>query len=146
MSNLANVAAPGNTRAASHGAFSERLVGPIVQEMLEAVAEMCADLPAGQPGFAAQRALLCRKMARLRMVSEHLDENGYFNQRGNPRPSVKLELELLRSVEVTLAALGLTPAAAARLGVDLARSHSLADELEEAREARTRAEARHGST
>jgi hypothetical protein len=146
MSNLANIAQDGNTRAVSHGAFSERLVGPIASDMLEAVEEMCAGLPAEQPGFAAERAVLARKLARLKMVSEHLDVNGFFNQRGNARPSVKLELELLRSVEVTLAALGLTPSAAAKLGVDLARSHTLSDELETARQARLRAEVRHGSS
>jgi hypothetical protein len=145
-SNLANVAAPGNTRAVSHGAFSERLVGPIARDMLEAVDEMCAGLPAEQPGFAAERAVLARKLARLSMISAHLDSNGYFNQRGNPRPSVTLELALLRSVEVTLAALGLTPAAAAKLGVNLARSHTLADEIDTARTARLRAEVRHGSS
>jgi hypothetical protein len=145
MSNLSNVAAPDNTRAVSHGAFSERLVGEITHETLEMVAEMCAGLPAEQPGFAAERAVLARKLARLKMVSEHLDKDGYFNQRGNARPSVKLELDLLVSVEKSLDALGLTPAAAARLGVNLARSHSLADELETARQARLRAEGRHGS-
>jgi hypothetical protein len=113
--------------------------------MLAAVDEMCADLPAGQPGFAAQRAVLARKLARLKMVSEHLDEDGYFNKRGNARPSVKLELELLRSVEKSLESLGLTPAAAAKLGVDLTRSHTLADELDTARQARLGAEVRHGS-
>jgi hypothetical protein len=146
MSNLANIAQVANTRAVSHGAFSERLVGPIASDMLAAVDEMCAGLPAEQPGFAAARALLARKLARLSMVSQHLDANGYMNQRGNPRPSVKLELELLRSVEVTLAALGLTPSAAAKLGVDLARSHTLADELDTGLTARLGAEVRHGSS
>ncbi len=145
MSNLANVAAPGNTRAVTHGAFSECLIGPIAADTLVAVDEMCAGLPAEQPCFAAERAVLARKLARLKMVSEHLDEDGYFNKRGNARPSVKLELDLLRSVEVSLEALGLTPAAAAKLGVNLARSHSLADELETARQARLGAEVRHGS-
>ena len=143
MSNLVDVAAPDNTRAVSHGAFSERLVGPIASDTLEVIEEMCAGLPAEQPSFAAERAVLARKLARLRMVSEHLDENGYFNKRGNARPSVKLELDLLRSVEKSLEVLGLTPAAAAKLGVNLARSHSLADELEDARRARLRAEVRH---
>jgi hypothetical protein len=146
MSNLSNVATPGNTRAVTHGAFCERLVGPIAGDVLDVVGEMCAGLPAEQPSFAAERAVLARKLARLKMVSGHLDGDGYFNKRGNPRPSVKLELELMRSVEMSLEALGLTPAAAAKLGVDLARSHSLADELEAAREARRGAEVRHGST
>jgi hypothetical protein len=145
-SNLANVAAPGNMRAATHGAFSERLVGPIAEEILEAVDELCTGLPAAEPGFVAERAVLARKLARLSMVSRHLDSNGYMNQRGNPRPSVKLELELLRSVEKSLEVLGLTPAAAAKLGVNLVRSRSLADELEDARQARLRAEVRHGSS
>lgn len=142
--NLANVAGSGNLRAISHGAFSDRLVGPIAEEILEAVDQLCAGLPAAEQGSAAERAVLARKPARLSMVSRHLDSNGYMNQRGNPRPSVKLELELLRSVEKSLEVLGLTPAAAAKLGVDLVRSHSLADELEMAREARKRAEVRHG--
>jgi hypothetical protein len=33
MSNLANVAAPGNTRAVTHGAWSEELAGPIAAEV-----------------------------------------------------------------------------------------------------------------
>ena len=144
MNNLSNVATPGNTRAVSHGAFSEHLVGPIALETLAAVDEMCAGAPAEQPSFAAERAVLARKLARLKMVSEHLDSDGYFNKRGNARPSVKLELELLRSVEKSLEVLGLTPAAAAKLGVNLARSHSLADELDTARQARRGAEVRHG--
>ena len=144
MSNLANVAVPGNTRAVTHGAWSEKLVGEVAADTLIAVDEMCSGLPAEQPGFAAERAVLARKLARLKMVSEHLDDDGYFNKRGNARPSVKLELELLRSVEASLAALGLTPAAAAKLGVNVARSHSLADELETARQARVGAESRHG--
>jgi len=144
MKNLANVAERGNTRAVSHGAFSERLVGPIARGTLEVVEEMCAGLPAERMSFAAERSVLARKLARLKMVSEHLDENGYFNKRRNARPSVKLELELLRSVEKSLEVLGLTPAAAAKLGVNLARSHSLADELDTARQARLRAEVRHG--
>lgn len=144
--NLSNIAGPGNLRSVSHGAFSERLVGPVAEELLVTVEEMCESLPAGQPGFAVERAVLARKLARLRMVSTHLDSNGYMNQRGNPRPSVKLELELLRAVETSLTHLGLTPASAAKLGVDLARSHTLADELETAREARERAEVRHGPT
>lgn len=144
MSNLANVAAAGNTRAVSHGAFSDKLVGPVAEDTLMAVEQMCEGLPAEQPGFAAERAVLARKLARLKMVSTHLDTDGYFNARGNQRPSVKLELDLLLSVEVSLAALGLTPAAAARLGVNLARSSTLADELETARQARLGAEGRHG--
>jgi hypothetical protein len=144
MNNLSNVAAPGNTRAATHGAFSEHLVGPIAEDTLAAVEEMCLGLPAEQSSFAAERAVLARKLARLKMVSTHLDENGYFNKRGNARPSVKLELDLLRSVEASLGHLGLTPAAAAKLGVNLARTHSLADELETARQARLGAEGRHG--
>jgi len=142
--NLSNVAAPGNTRAVTHGAFCERLVGPIAADVLGVVGEMCEGLPAEQSSFAAGRAVLARKLARLKMVSGHLDEDGYFNKRGNPRPSVELELKLLQSVEKTLNDLGLTPTAAARLGVDLGRVSTLADELEGAKAARHAAEARNG--
>ena len=107
--------------------------------------DLCDGTPAAGNAFAANRAVLAHKLARLRMVADHLEDNGYFNQRGNPRPSVRLELDLMASVERSLSTLGLTPTAAAKLGVDLGKATTLADELALARQARQRAEVRHGS-
>ena len=135
----------GNLRRKTHGAFSDRLVAEAATRTLPAVEEMCVGTPAAAPAFAANRRLLAHKLARLQMVADHLEADGYFNKRGNPRPSVKLELDLLASVERSLTTLGLTPQAAAKLGVDLGKASTLADELASAREARQRAEDRHGS-
>ena len=60
-------AEPGNTRAVTHGAHSERLIGPVASDVAEEVELLCAGSPAGEAQFAAARALLARKLARLRM-------------------------------------------------------------------------------
>jgi hypothetical protein len=142
--NLSNVAAPGNTRAVKHGAHSVRMLAPVVEETLATVEELCAGTPAAGNAFAAAREALAVKAARLRMVTDWLAEHGWMDRRGSIRPATRLELQLVQSFEASLDALGLTPTAAAKLGVDLGRVETLADELEKAREARESAEARHG--
>ena len=73
----------------------------------------------------------------------HMDQ-GMFTEKGYVQRSVRFEAELLRSAEASSEKLGLTPSSAAKLGVDLARGQSLADELRAGVEARERPEARHG--
>jgi len=144
MNNLANVATPGNLRGVRHGAFSARLLAPVVEDTLDVVESMCEGTPAAGPSFAAARETLATKAARLRMVTTWLDEHGWMDRRGSIRPATRLEVQLAQSVEASLDALGLTPTSAAKLGVDLGKATSLADELEAARVAREAAEARHG--
>ena len=135
--------APGHTRSLRHGANSERMVGPLSKSLLADLDEMCEGTPAAQPMFALARALLARKLAHIRLLNEYHTDAGMFTEKGYVRRSARFESDLLKSAEASLERLGLTPSSAAKLGVDLARGQSLADELRAGVEARQRAEARH---
>ena len=136
--------------ALTHGAYSMQKVSPRVEEMLELVETVCVGTPAEDPRFAPIRSLLAHKLARLSLVADHLNERhggSPVGAKGQLIKAARLELDLLASVEKTLGELGLTPAAAAKLGVDLARGTSLVEGMDQAREARERAERRlSGST
>ena len=141
-------AEPGNTRAVKHGAHSERLIGPIASDVSEEVEALCMGTPASQPQFAAARAVLARKLARLRMVGEYLESNhdgSPLTHKGGVLKAAQFELSLLASVEKSLTDLGLNPGAAAKLGVELVRGSSIAEELAAARQVRDRADLVHGS-
>jgi hypothetical protein len=148
MANLVP-AQPGNARAVTHGAHSERLVGPVASDVVEEVEALCSGTPAGEPQFSAARAVLARKLARLRMVGEYLEANHSgtpLTHKGGVLKAAQFELTLLASVEKSLADLGLNPSAAAKLGVELVRGSSLADELAAARQVRDRADQTHRSS
>ena len=147
---LANLepAEPGNTRAVTHGAHSERLVGPVAEDVVAEVERLCSGTPAGEDQFAAARAVLARKLARLRMVGEYLEANhdgSPLTHKGGVLKAAQFELTLLASVEKSLTDLGLNPSAAAKLGVELVRGSSLAEELAAARQVRDHADRIHGS-
>jgi len=142
-------AEPGNVRAVKHGAHSERLIGPIATDVSEEVEALCVDTPAGEPHFAAARAVLARKLARLRMVGEYLETNhggSPLTHKGGVLKAAQFELTLLASVERSLTDLGLNPGAAAKLGVELVRGSSIAEELAAARQVRVRADQTHSAT
>jgi hypothetical protein len=139
----------GHTAAVKHGAFSPRLVGPIAEEIVGELAEMVKGTPAEGPSFLAARSALALKLARLRRVIGFIEtrHGGLpFDDEGQVLPAARLELELLASIEKSLAALGLTPASAATLGVDLLRGSSLAADLQAALDARDRADKRMAAT
>ncbi len=138
-------ATAGNLIAVKHGAFSARLVGPIADAIAAELAEIVAGTPAAAPSFAAARSTLALRLARLRRVITYIeDRHGGLplDADGEVLPAARLEAELLAGVDKSLDALGLTPSAAARLGVDLLRGSSLAAEVEAALSARERADAR----
>ena len=131
--------------ALTHGAYSMNLITPRASELLDAVDQVCLGTPAEDPRFAPARALLAHKLARLSLVSDYLNERhagSPVGAKGQLIKAARLELELMASVEKTLGELGLTPAAAGRLGVDLARGHTLSEGIDEAKVARKRAEKR----
>ena len=150
-SGLANLesAEPGNSRAVTHGAHSERLIGPVVVDVAEEVEQLCSGTPAGEGQFAAARAVLARKLARLRMVGEYLEANhdgSPLTHKGGVLKAAQFELTLLASVEKSLTDLGLNPSAAAKLGVELVRGSSVAEELAAARQVRDRADQLHSTS
>lgn len=138
-------AGAGNLVALKHGGHSERFVGPLAEEVLDEVEELCSDTPAAASQFAAARAVLARKLARLRLVSEYIEHQhggSPLTLKGGILKSAVFEQTLLASVERSLADLGLTPTAAAKLGVDLVRGTTLAEELASARQVRVEADER----
>jgi hypothetical protein len=148
---LANLepAEAGNSRAVTHGAHSERLIGPVAVDVAEEVELLCAGTPEGEAQFTAARAVLARKLARLRMVGEYLEANhdgSPLTHKGGVLKAAQFELTLLASVEKSLTDLGLNPSAAAKLGVELVRGSSLAEELAAARQVRDRADQLHSTT
>jgi hypothetical protein len=136
------VPAPGP--ALKHGAYSENMVGDVARGIVPMVDRLCEGTPAADHRFEAARVILATKLARLELVGEYLDKRGGspVGGRGQIIKAAQLEMQLMASVEKSLSDLGLTPAAAAKLGVDLARSHSIVEELGQARDARDRAERR----
>ena len=142
-------AEPGNVRAVKHGAHSDRLIGPVASDVAQEVELLCSGTPAGEAQFAAARAVLTRKLARLRMVGEYLEANHHgspLTHKGGVLKAAQFELSLLASVEKSLTDLGLNPSAAAKLGVELVRGGSIAEELAAARQVRDRADQIHSPT
>jgi len=140
-----SIAEAPRSNALKHGAYVTEIVNPRASELLEVVDQVCAGTPAEDPRFAPARAILARKLARLSLVGTYLDERhggSYVGQKGQLIKAARLELELMASVEKTLAELGLTVVAAAKLGVDLARGQNLAEGIDQARAARKRADVR----
>ena len=131
--------------ALKHGAFSMNLVTPRASELLDVVDQVCSGTPAEDPRFAPARALLAHKLARLSLVSDYLNERhggSPVGAKGQLIKAARLEMDLMAAVEKTLGELGLTPAAAGKLGVDLARGQNLTEGIDQARAARKRADVR----
>lgn len=138
-------AGPGNSLALKHGGHSERLIGPLTAALLGEVEQLCAGTPASADQFSAARVVLARKLARLRMVAEYIERHhggSPLTHKGGVLKAAQFEQTLLASVEKSLADLGLTPTAAAKLGVDLVRGTSIAEELASARQVRVEADER----
>lgn len=122
----------GKAARTSHGAYSERLVADVnaeVRELLEALSD-AAPVRAVDGGLPAHDVIAVERAARLlrryRAVENYLDLHGLLDEKGNVRPAAELSDQLGASLDRVLAALGMTPAARAKLGVDLARSADLA--------------------
>jgi len=75
--------------------------------------------------------LLAQALCRLEDVTPWLDKHGAFDRRGKPRSALRWEARLRREVAGYLDAMGMTPKARARLGVDLARTADLASAMSE---------------
>ncbi len=136
---------PRNVASVTHGGYSARLVGPIADDIADELTDIVADTPAAAPSFAAARSALALKLARLRRVVTWIEERHGgmpLDADGEVLAAARLELDLLASIEKSLDQLGLTPSSAARLGVDLLRGGSLATELQDALDARDRADRR----
>ena len=129
----------GNQRTRRHGGYAR-----VRREEVEARAEdlflaLAEDAPLRDPDGelpavdTAAVHLLAQTLVRLERVTVYLDATGLFDQKtGEPRHAIlDLEARLRREAASMLDRLGMTPAARARLGLDLARSIDAAQVLSE---------------
>ena len=123
----------GNTRTLKHGARSAALIANVedeVRAVLDALADAAPvrDADGALPThdlIAVETA--ARALRRHRSVSGWCDENGRLDpETGEVRSAADYELRTERALTASLDALGMTPTARARLGLDLARTADLA--------------------
>ncbi len=129
----------GNSRALTHGVTASLHLAP-------RVAEIADDLIARVPAYAESDAptvwLLAGVLAQIETGRDYLAEHGMLDGRGKPRPVMGILTTLQNSAARLCDQLGLSPTSRARLGVDLAKGADLQAEIEKARQARKRADAR----
>ena len=120
-----------------HGGYA-RIIGAGNWDLARALEEMVAGTPAAAAPFAGARQALVLKCERLDKVRSYInDKHGGspLDRAGDPLAAARFEAELVRSIERSLGDLGLTPASAAKLGVNLAQSESMVQRIQrEARE------------
>lgn len=118
---------PGNQVAVSHGAYSDRLVGP---RALEIALNLTQDgaFPAylAEPRYRPAVLAYCTTLARLERLETWLGAQATdgmpleLAENGEVRGATRLLMDLEKQAERHRQALGLTPLAAARLGKDVA--------------------------
>jgi hypothetical protein len=131
----------GQARALSHGGYAAIVGDRLDAKVREVFDALAADAPlrdsaGGLPQHdAAAVSLLAQCLCRLEDVTANIRDFGVFVQggkrKGDVRPAVELERSLRREAAGHLAELGMTPAARAKLGVDLARTVDLAMAMSE---------------
>lgn len=139
----------GHTRSVVHGGRATVLYRDVeaeVREVMDALAEAApvreADGSLPDADLAAVE-VAARALRRYRHVAGWCDAHGRIREKtGEVKPAAEYELSAARALAAALADLGMTPTSRAKLGVDLARGTSLADELAEARQAREQRELR----
>jgi hypothetical protein len=123
----------GNGLARRHGGYAA-VAGEREREKVRELREaMGEDLPLRgpdggvPPADEARLSLAARCLARLEDVEGWLSRFGWCDERtGEPKPAVELERRLRAELAGHLDALGCSPTARARLGLDLQRGFDLA--------------------
>src|SRR4051794_21509149 len=124
----------GNRLAVKHGAHAEVLPDRLEAKAAAIYRELEQDAPVRGPGDTLpahdREAVrhLARCLVRLDDVGAWLDAHGgVLDRRGRERSAAKAERRLRAEAAKWLAALGMTPVARARLGLDLVRATNLAE-------------------
>jgi hypothetical protein len=139
----------GNAMARKHGAYSDAVVMPRAQELVDELLALAAE-PKSRTAYLADPAFFAAvgDYAVLRARKEKLElwlaeQGGDLDGKGNVRPATQLLARIDAQVASAQRELGLTPAARARLSRDvaLAGGHGGLD-LSEGRRLRLEAEAR----
>lgn len=141
-------AKPGDKIALQHGGYAEIAraeLEPVEREVFDALAD---DLPLREADGSAPAAdavvvsLLAEALVHLRSVRAYLGRRGIEDEKGRLRPAAELQVRL-RSQALDLAKeLGMTPASRVRLGIDLVRAETAAEDAAAHRAARQRLDER----
>jgi hypothetical protein len=118
----------GNTIAEKHGAFSDRIVAPLAEEI---EADVLVRAPwCSRDGFAAGRRRYARAEAVTSLLWADVAEHGLFDDDGNPRPAFTALARWEATAANRGAALGLDPTSYAKLAATYATVPGGEDELE----------------
>jgi hypothetical protein len=113
-----------------HGARSGRALAERTASALEELEAALDGGPGSEPRYARARQLAAAAIARVLLLEEWLDVVGVLDGKGRIRPAVKALEAAHGAAQRWLVELGMTPRAAAGLGVDLSRAKAnLAAEL-----------------
>ena len=148
LSNLRSVPPVGPGRPAMHGGYAAVAREQLDAKAREVFAALAEDAPVrdGDGGLPAADAvpvrLLAEVLCRLDSVSAFLSARGWQDDVGEVRPAVEVERRLRQEALDLSEALGMTPRSRAKLGLALARTATLADEIADGAQAWQRAAAR----
>ena len=124
----------GNTRTLKHGAYSERYLSPLVQQKEQELMTLLEGVVyIGNVDRLIVRNL-ARCLARLERFDSYLDQLGDVVSDGKKtklNPVIAAYFTAIESARRHCEALGLTPGARARLGVDLAKYKDIAERMAE---------------
>ncbi len=126
----ANPAPVGNQRARTHGAFAAIATDRLEAKVAVVFEAIAADAPLRETDGGLPAAdtiivsMLAKTLCRLEDVEQYLALHGIVDGDGAIRPAVEVERRLRADVGDSLDALGMTPRARARLGLDL-RAHGV---------------------
>jgi phage terminase small subunit len=121
----------------SHGAYavlSRERLDTKTQELAKALGEDAPvrDDDGGLPRYdTVVVEQLTEAMCRLEDIGDYLARRGWEDEHGKPRPVLDYEGKLRAHVLELLRDLGMTPAARAKLGLDLVKTQSAGERLEE---------------
>ena len=127
----------GNRRAVQHGAYATLApdrVDEKVREIFDALAtvapvrESDGGLP---PADVAAVRQLADTLLRIETIGEYLSRKGWEGEDGKPRPILEFEARLRAHSLELMRELGMTPAARARLGLDITRIATAGEKLDE---------------
>jgi hypothetical protein len=112
----------------AHGAYSITPAQPETAALAERILEVLSGDGLGhvRPADRVAVELLAVALRRLQQVEASLDRAGLLTRRGQVRPVAGLLVQLLREARAYCEALGMTPLARAKLGLETGRALDVA--------------------
>lgn len=148
LANLRRGGNHGGGRPTTHGAYAVVARDRLEQRAAEVFEALAADAPLRNADGSLPAAdsvavrLLAECLCRLDTIAAHLRDHGILDAEGNVKPVVEVEGRLRREAADHAEALGMTPRARAKIGMDLIRAEVAAQGASEDREARERLDRR----